>query len=141
MALIREPRSTGAATRSASYMQDGIGVGRVLLQYIDGLFRRHDEQLDLATLSLDLHVLHHRQGTVAGADYQATAFPRYPFLQRQRCVSESLTELLGSFFLPLANLAAVDYDVVVVADPIDPNGAKGEFFESHGLISLRKSAL
>ena len=73
----------------------------------------------------------------AGADYQATALPRYPFLQRQRCVSESFTELLGSFFLPLAYLAAVDHDVVVVADPIDPNGAKGEFFESHGLISLQ----
>src|SRR5271169_6345347 len=136
MAHISEPRSTGAATRSASYMQDGISVERVLLQQLDGLFRRHDEQFDFATLGFDLQLLHHRQSTCAGSDYQATALPRYPFLQRQRCVSESFTELLGSFFLPLAYLTAVDHDVVVVADPIDPNGAEGESFESHGLISL-----
>ena len=39
-------------------------------------------QFNVETLGFDLHLLHNRQGTVAGADYQATALPRYPFLQR-----------------------------------------------------------
>ena len=64
---------------SASYVQDGVGVGRVLLQQLESLFCRRDEQFNFATLGFDSHLLHHRQGTVAGADYQATAFPRYPF--------------------------------------------------------------
>src|SRR5271166_5434498 len=37
-------------------------------------------------------------------------------------VSKSFTELFGRFFLSLAYLTTVDHDVVVVADPIDPNG-------------------
>jgi hypothetical protein len=52
-------------------------------------------------------------------------------------MAESFTELLGGFLLPLAYLAAIDHDVVAVADPIDPNGAKGESFESHGCTSLQ----
>jgi len=80
MAHVGELRSTGDTTDSASYVRDGVGVGRVLLQQFEGLFRGHDEQLNFAALSLSLHLLHHRQSTVAGADYQATALPRYPFL-------------------------------------------------------------
>jgi len=139
MAHISEFKVGRGTTHSASYVEDGVGVEKVLLAAsLDGFFRTHDEQFNFATLSLGLYLLHHRQGTVACADYQATASPRYPFLKRKRCVSESFTELLGSLFLSLAYLAAVDHDVVVVADSIDPNGAKGESFESHGLISRRK---
>src|SRR5271157_4022864 len=75
-----ELRSAGDTTHSASYVQDGVGVLRVVLQQLDGLFRRYDEQFNFAALSLSLHLLHHRQSTIAGADYQATALPRYPFL-------------------------------------------------------------
>jgi PRTRC genetic system protein E len=71
-----------STTHSASYVQDGIGVGRVLFQQIDRLFRRHDDQFNFPTLGFDLHLLHYRQGTGAGADYEAMALPRYPFLQR-----------------------------------------------------------
>ena len=61
-------------------MQDGIGVGRVLLQQFDGLSRRHDEQFNF------------------------------------------------------------DHDVLVVAHPIDPNGAKGEPVELHKSLPPKVSA-
>ncbi len=55
-------------------------------------------------------------------------------------MSESFTELLGGFFLPLACLTADDHDVVVVADPIDPNGANRESFESRNFLPVTVSA-
>ena len=66
---------------STSYVQDGVGVGRVLLQQLESLFRRRDEQFNFATLGFDSHLLHHGQDSVAGDDYQATTLPPYPSLQ------------------------------------------------------------
>lgn len=91
MVHVSELRSARATMHSASYVQDDVDVWRVLLQQLDGLFRRHDEQFNFATIGFILHLFHHWQGTVAGADHQATALLRYPFLQRQRCVSEGFS--------------------------------------------------
>ena len=43
-------------------------------------------------------------------------------------MSESLTELLRGFLLALPYLVAIDYDVVVVGYPANPNGAKEKAF-------------
>ena len=51
-------------------------------------------------------------------------------------MSESLTELLRGFLLALPYLVAIDYDVVVVGYPANPNGAKGKVVELHDLISF-----
>ncbi len=50
MAHVSELTSDVGTTHSASYVQDGVGVGRVLLQQFDGLFRTRDEQFNFATL-------------------------------------------------------------------------------------------
>ena len=52
-------------------------------------------------------------------------------------MSEGFAELPGGFLLAFKHLAAVDHDIVVVADPIDPNGAKGECFKSNSVVSMR----
>ena len=121
-------------------MQDGIGVGMVLLQQFDGLLRRHDEQFNLATLGFDLHLLHHRQGTVAGADYQATALPRYPSSNDSGVCPKASRNFLGRFLLPLTSPPRSITTVVVVADLIDPNGAIGESVKSHNVRPTRISA-
>src|SRR5215510_9356108 len=62
---------------SARYMQDCVGIFRVLLQRLNRFFRRQDEQVDSALSSLALHLIHHRQPAVcACADHESAAFPR-----------------------------------------------------------------
>jgi hypothetical protein len=56
-----------------------------------------------------------------------------------RGVCPKASRNFGRFLLPLAYLATVDHDVVVVADPIDPNGAKGESVESHNVPPMKIS--
>jgi hypothetical protein len=37
------------------YVQDGVGIWRILFQQLDGLFRGHDQQFTPATLGFDLN--------------------------------------------------------------------------------------
>jgi epsilon-lactone hydrolase len=76
----RRCMSRGFEVGSAGHVQDGVGVGGLLLQQLDSSCRRHDYQLDLAALSLTLHLVHHRQRPGARADHQATTLPGYPLI-------------------------------------------------------------
>jgi hypothetical protein len=64
---------------STSHVQNRICIGGLLLQYLDSLGRRQDEQFDFATLGFEPHFLHYRQSNRPGADDQLTALPRYLF--------------------------------------------------------------
>ena len=107
-------------------MQDGVCVLRGLAQLLDRLGCRQDEQLDVAALGFLLHFIHDRQRSRSGADDQPSAFPRDCFLRRHRRVAESLPEFLGGLLLPLANLPAIDEDVVLVRHAVDANRAEGK---------------
>lgn len=50
----------GTPNGLARDMQDGIGLVRVLLQIGDGLCCRQDDQFDLPTPGLELHLFHYR---------------------------------------------------------------------------------
>jgi hypothetical protein len=46
-------------------------------------------------------------------------------------VAELVAELLGRFLLAFADLAAINYDIVLVGAAVDLNGAEREFIETH----------
>ena len=54
-------------------MEDGVGIAGVLLQLLDGLGGRQDEELDFATSGFTLHLIHHREGAGSGADDEPPA--------------------------------------------------------------------
>ena len=90
-------------------MQNGIGFVGVLLQRLYRLSCRENEQFDLASRGFTLHFVHHRELAVsAGANDQAAALPRYFLLDREWCMTEGVTEFLGRFFLPLADVPMID---------------------------------
>src|ERR1035437_10231743 len=102
-------------------MENGIGVFCVPLKELHGFFRWEDDQFNVAPLSLTPNLIHDWQCSRARTDHQAAAFPRYLLFQRERRVAETVAELLGWFFLALANLSAVYHDVMAVLNAIDPN--------------------
>src|ERR1700739_1372683 len=72
--------SFGCANKShplTCHVQDGVGLGKVLLQRFDRFGRRQNSQVDLALLSFALHFFHHWQRPSASADYKSPAFPGY----------------------------------------------------------------
>src|SRR6266852_9570121 len=119
------------ATDSASYMQDSVGLCWFLLQYIDGLLGRENKQLNLSTPCFEPHFLHDRQSTTTRADHQPPALPRYFLLDGQWCMAKKIAESFGSLLLAFAYLAAVDHHVMLIANSIDSNQAKGKPFEVH----------
>jgi hypothetical protein len=58
------------------------------------------------------------------ADDKAPALPGDILLDGERRVAEFLAELLGWLFFALANLSAIDHDVVFVCQAIDANGTE-----------------
>jgi hypothetical protein len=52
-------------------------------------------------------------------------------LYRKRRVAESVDKLLGRSFLPFADLAAINDDVMLACRTVDPNGAEGKMVEAH----------
>src|SRR5262245_34851236 len=78
---------------SARYMQDGVGVFRVLLQRLDRFDRRQDEQFDPAAQSLALYFVHHRQSSICPrADHKSAAFPRNLLFDGKRRMTEFVTK-------------------------------------------------
>src|SRR6516225_501801 len=100
-------------------MENCVGLLSAFIQEFHGFFRWEDEQFNFAPLGLTFDLIHHWQCASSRADHQAAAFPRDLLFQRERRVSEGFAELLGRFFLPLANLSSVDYHVVAVLNAID----------------------
>src|SRR5215510_10208007 len=80
---------------SARYMQDGVGIFRVLLQRLNRFDRRQDQQVDSARSCLALNLVHHRQPAVcACADHESAAFPWDVLFNRKR----RMTEFVPKFF-------------------------------------------
>src|SRR6516225_5644010 len=113
-------RLRGVQKSSTRDVQDGVGVVGVLLERVYGLGRGKNEQLDLAALGFEFHVLHYREATMCpGADHQPLAFPRDVLFDRQRRVSELVAKLLGRLLLAFADFAAINYHIIIVGGPVD----------------------
>jgi len=67
----------------------------------------------------------------AGSDNEPLASPRDFFPDRKRRVAVLFAELLGRSFLPFANFAAVDHDIMRVALSLDLDLAKFDQSCSH----------
>jgi hypothetical protein len=50
-------------------VQDRVGVTWVPLEYLNGLGRRQDEQLNVTALGFELQIVHHRQSSRARANH------------------------------------------------------------------------
>jgi hypothetical protein len=119
-------------TLSAGDVQNGVGFVGALLQHLYRLSCRKNEQFDLASRGFTLHLVHHREPALsAGANYQAAALPGYFFPDREGCMTEGVTEFLGRFFLPLADLPMIDHHIVLVSNTVDPNRAESKILETH----------
>ena len=113
-------------------MKNRIGVVRLLLQSLDGLECRENEQLDLASFCLPPHFFHHRQSCVrASTHHQALALPGNFLLDGERGVSKLVAKFLGWLFLALADLTAVDDHVSLVRAAVNLERAKGKLLEQH----------
>src|SRR6266487_3329437 len=101
------------------YVEDRV-CRRILLDELDGLACRDDEQHYLAAFRLALYFVHHGQLAVRPApDHKALAFRR--------------------LLLAFANLPAVDDEVVLVRGFANAKRAKAEISEVHGgLFPVRK---
>src|SRR5208283_4144847 len=98
----------------------------------DRLRRGEDDEVDLAAAGLVPDLWHHWQRAVgAGADHQPAASPRDVLLGRERGVPVRAAELPRGGLLPLADLPAVDDQVVIVGHAVDPDRTEGVAGESH----------
>src|SRR6266567_1721393 len=129
--LLRRPADTAAAG-SARQVQDGIGVRASLGQRADRLCCGQDNQFDLAAAGLVPDLLHDRQrASRAGADHQPAASPRDVLLGRVRAVPVRAAELPGGGLLALADLPAVNDQVVTVGHAVNPDRSEGVAGELH----------
>jgi hypothetical protein len=102
-------------------MQDGVGVCCGPGQHADRLGGGRDDEVDLAAAGLVPDLLQHRQCAVgAGADHQSAASPGDVLRSRKRGVPVLAAELLGCGLVALADLPAVDDQVVMVGHAVDP---------------------
>src|SRR5262249_6252984 len=98
----------------------------------DRLRRGQDDEVDLAAAGLVPDLLHHRQRAVgAAADHQPAASPRDVLRDRQWGVPVLAAGLPRRGPLALADLPAVDDQVVVVGHAVDPDGTETVAGESH----------
>src|SRR6266480_5073521 len=111
-----------------------------MLQSLDGLGGRQDQQFNCATLSLLLDFFHYWQPAVrAGSDHKSLTFPGYFFLNRQWRVAELLAEFFGWLLLAFANFAAINDDIVLVRIALDLDRPEGEFVETHrGTLQFKR---
>jgi hypothetical protein len=80
-------------------MENGIGIFFAPLQELYGFFGWEDDQFNFAPLCLASNLIHDRQCSGARADHQPAASPRYLLFQRERCVTETVPEILSPDFL------------------------------------------
>src|ERR1019366_4790504 len=109
-----------APAGSARHVQDGVGVLRGPGQHADRLCRRQDDEVDVATAGLFADLLHHRQRAIStGADHQPATSPGDVLRDRQRGVPVRAAEPPGRGLPALADLPAVDDQVVIVGHAVD----------------------
>jgi len=113
------------------HVEDGVCLGP-FLQEPEGLAGRHDDQFDVAALSLSFDLLHDRQIAVgSGADHQPLALPGNLFFEGEGRMPELVAESLGRRLLAFTDPTAIDDDIVLVGAAVDPDGAEGEIAEVH----------
>src|SRR3989442_14920615 len=93
------------------YVEDRV-CRRILLDELDGLACRDDEQHYLAAFRLALYFVHHGQLAVRPApDHKALAFPRDLFFDGERRVAKLFAESFRPVLLGVANLPVCDDEV------------------------------
>jgi hypothetical protein len=105
-------------------MENGVGALRVLVQYLNRLSCRQNQQFNTAPPCLLLHFVHYRQGTHTCANNQPLTIPRYLLFDRQRRMPKRLAVLLGRLFLSLLDLSVINHQIIGVRCPIDADAAK-----------------
>lgn len=68
-------------------MENRVGVALTLLQHFYRLGRGQHDQFNPAALRFASYVVHHRRGSRASTDHQATTVPRYVLFDGQRRVA------------------------------------------------------
>jgi hypothetical protein len=113
-------------------MEDGIGALGFSCHFYDGFFRRDDKQFDLSSARLEFYIVRHRKRPMmSGADHQAVALPRKPLLDRYGGMRKLFSKFSGRLFLPLADPAAVDNDIVCVLHTVDDDRTEPKPFKAH----------
>src|SRR5947207_11503567 len=94
--------------------------------------RGQDDEVDLAAAGLVPDLRHHRQRAAgAAADHQPATSPRDVLGGRQWGVPVLAAELPRRGLLALADLPAVDDQVVIISHAVNPDGTEGVAGESH----------
>ena len=94
------------------HVEDGVCLGP-FLQEPEGLAGRHDDQFEVAALSLTFDLLHDRQIAVgSGADHQPLALPGNLFFEGEGRMPELVAESLGRRLLAFTDPTAIDDDIV-----------------------------
>src|SRR5207302_9489907 len=102
-AVIDNPRTSDLT----GHVEDRV-CRRILLDELDGLAGRGDEQLYLAAFCLAFYFFHHWQPTVRRSpDHEPPTSPRNLFFDGERCVPNLLAKSLRRLFLAFANFPAV----------------------------------
>jgi hypothetical protein len=115
----------GARWGSARQVQDGVGFLCGPGEQADRFCRWNDHEFDVAIVGRFADLLHHRQRAIStGADHQPAAPPGYAFRDRERGVPVRAAELPGGGLLALADLPAVDDQVVIVGHAVDSHRAE-----------------
>src|SRR5260370_41229486 len=118
--------------RSTRHVEDRVRLFEFLSQDLDSFDCRKNQQFDLVTLCLALYFFHHRQSAVCTrTDDELAAFPGYVLRDGQWCVPKVIAEFLGRPFLAVADLPAIDDDIVLVGAVVDAEAAKRESIEVH----------
>jgi hypothetical protein len=118
--------SGGGASRST----------RALSRHLSGA-KTGPNPTDRAKLGTKRHILTYQRGTLLSAlitganvhDMKAAMDTLDGIVVQRRLGT------FGWFFLALADLPAIDHDVVLVSDPINADGAKEKRFEAHHTFS------
>ena len=80
---------------STGYVKNSIRCFRLLIEHVESLGSRQHDQLDLASLGLAFHLLHHWQPAISpSTDDEPAAVPGDLFLYRNGSVAKPSTELL-----------------------------------------------
>src|SRR6478752_857079 len=92
---------SGDTLKLTCQMQNRVRPFRVLLQDLDSFGSRQYLELDFTTMSLAVHLFHHRQRSGPGADHKSPTLPRYLLFNRERCMPKPVAEPSGWLFLRL----------------------------------------
>jgi hypothetical protein len=91
----------------------------MVLQFLDGLHRGKDQQLNFAPFRFVLDRLHNWKGAGPCTNHKAATAPRDFFFQGKGRVSKSLPEFLGRFFHTFPDFAVVNHNVMLVGYAIN----------------------